>query len=242
VRLYQYSISQIQIQTSISAMARVSSSNIPAESDMHAASASTSSSPTPSDASLSPSPSAPVIEHRNQAPGIPDRRKSVRPTSRSQSRHRGREARKSKASPLSMSLANMGNAMKLRDDDEEDETPGEKSVGDVVCVRMLEHMGPMRANTANLLTTSRTPSKMPLTHPERPLKRKRTQHLQKIPSPRVWESRAQAPRSPLAKRQRKPSTRTAHTPQQTQQWQIHRARHQMCQQRISRSSRLHRPP
>lgn len=74
--------------------------------------------------SLSNSPG----EQRNQAPGIPDRRKSVRPSSRSQSRHRGsREARKSKASPLSMSMANMGNAMKLRDDDD-DETPGEKSV------------------------------------------------------------------------------------------------------------------
>lgn len=76
--------------------------------------------------SLSPIP----VEQRNQAPGIPDRRKSVRPTSRSpssQSRHRRREARKSRASPLSVSMANMGNAMKLRDEDE-DETPGEKSV------------------------------------------------------------------------------------------------------------------
>jgi hypothetical protein len=186
-------------------MARVSSSNIPAESDMHAASASTSSSPTPSDASSPHSPSeAPVIEHRNQAPGIPDRRKSVRPISRSQSRHRGREARKSKASPLSMSLANMGSAMKLRDDDDdEDETPGEKSVGDIVCAGMLEH-GPNEQTPLTSLRISRTPSKMPLTHPGRLVKRKKTHCLHKAPSPRVWESRAQAPRSSLARRQRKP--------------------------------------
>jgi len=31
-----------------------------------------------------------------------------------------------------MSLANMGSAMKLRDEDEEDETPGEKSVGSLL--------------------------------------------------------------------------------------------------------------
>jgi hypothetical protein len=185
-------------------MARVSSSNIPAESDMHAASASTSSSPTLSDASSPHSPSAaPVIEHRNQAPGIPDRRKSVRPISRSQSRHRGREARKSKASPLSMSLANMGSAMKLRDDDDdEDETPGEKSVGDVVCAGTLEH-GPHEQTPLTSLRISRTPSKMPLTHPEQLVKRKKTHCLNKAPSPRAWES-AQAPRSSLARRQRKP--------------------------------------
>lgn len=95
----------------------------------------TSSEPTSSDVSAlsSPDPSLSLstdlsVDQRNQAPGIPDRRKSVRPSSRSQSRHRGgKEARKSKASPLSISMANMGNAMKLRDDDE-DETPGEKSV------------------------------------------------------------------------------------------------------------------
>jgi hypothetical protein len=70
----------------------------------------------------------PPVELRNQAPGISDRRKSVRPSSRSQSRQQGREAKKGKAaSPLSISMANTGNAMKLRDDDE-DETPGEKSV------------------------------------------------------------------------------------------------------------------
>ena len=96
--------------------------------------ASTSSSPTLSDVSSlsSPDPSLSLshnfpAEQRNQAPGIPDRRKSVRPSSRSQSRHRSRDIRKSKASPLSISMANMGNAMKLRDDDE-DVTPGEKSV------------------------------------------------------------------------------------------------------------------
>jgi hypothetical protein len=38
-----------------------------------------------------------------------------------------------------MSLANMGNAMKLRDEDDEDETPGEKSVGGIDCAGMLEH-------------------------------------------------------------------------------------------------------
>lgn len=99
-----------------------------------AVSTSTSSSPTLSDVSSlsSPDPSLSLshnfpAEQRNQAPGIPDRRKSVRPSSRSQSRHRSRDIRKSKASPLSISMANMGNAMKLRDDDE-DETPGEKSV------------------------------------------------------------------------------------------------------------------
>jgi hypothetical protein len=96
--------------------------------------ASTSSSPTLSDVSSlsSPDPSLSLshnlsAEQRNHAPGIPDRRKSVRPSSRSQSRHRNRDTRKGKASPLSISMANMGNAMKLRDEDE-DETPGEKSV------------------------------------------------------------------------------------------------------------------
>ena len=167
MRIKLYHTKQIQIQTTISsAMARVSSSNIPAESgSMHAASASTSSSPALSDASLSPSAPAsasdPVIEHRNQAPGIPDRRKSVRPISRSQSRHRGREARKSKASPLSMSLANMGNAMKLRDDDDEDETPGEKSVGDIDCAEALGHSGPRDQTRLTSWCICRTPSKMP---------------------------------------------------------------------------------
>lgn len=96
--------------------------------------ASTNSSPTLSDVSSLSSPDLSLslshnspAEQRNQAPGIPDRRKSVRPSSRSQSRHRSRDIRKSKASPLSISMANMGNAMKLRDEDE-DETPGEKSV------------------------------------------------------------------------------------------------------------------
>lgn len=85
-------------------------------------SVSAQSSPEPS-ITLSPPP----VEQRNHAPGIPDRRKSVRPTSRSQSRVRTRDNRKSKASPISVSMANMSNVMKLRDDDE-DETPGEKSV------------------------------------------------------------------------------------------------------------------
>lgn len=80
------------------------------------------------DPSFSLSPQS--VEQRNQAPGIPDRRKSIRPTSRSQSRVRGREARKSKASPISLSIANMSNEMKLRD---EDESPTEKSV---CCLRV----------------------------------------------------------------------------------------------------------
>jgi len=105
--------------------------------------ASTSSSPTLSDASSLSSPDLSLslsqnlsTEQRNQAPGIPDRRKSVRPSSRSQSRHRNRDIRKSKASPLSISMANMGNAMKLRDDDE-DETPGEKSVCSLLAHRAV---------------------------------------------------------------------------------------------------------
>ncbi|KAM0719735.1 hypothetical protein Q7P37_003868 [Cladosporium fusiforme] len=69
---------------------------------------------------LSPQP----VEQRNQAPGIPDRRKSVRPSSRSHSKARSREVRKSRPSPISMSIANMSNEMKLRD---EDESPTEKS-------------------------------------------------------------------------------------------------------------------
>ena len=50
----------------------------------------------------------------------------------------------------------MGNAMKLRDDDDEDETPGEKSVGDVVCAGMLEYE-PHEQTPLTSLCISRTP-------------------------------------------------------------------------------------